>query len=82
MKHEERYTKYALAREMMETPDVIRNFKLKNAEQAIKAIQTKRKLFFTGEGSSRIFPAKKCDPFHPASRDRPAHRHRGRPAGK
>ncbi|MCH9022798.1 MAG: sugar isomerase [Planctomycetes bacterium] len=58
MKNEQRYTKYALAREMMETPDVIRNFKLENAELAIKAIQSKRKLFFTGEGSSRIFPAK------------------------
>lgn len=43
---------------MMETPAVIRNFKLENAAKAIKAIQTKGKLFFTGEGSSRIFPAK------------------------
>lgn len=58
MKNEEKYTQFALVREMMETPGIIRNFKLENADDAITAIKEKGKLFFTGEGSSRIFPAK------------------------
>ena len=58
MKHEERYTQYALVREMMETVEVIRNFKLEDAAKAVEAIRAKGRMFFTGEGSSRIFPGK------------------------
>ncbi len=52
------YTQYALVREMMETPAIIKNFKLKNADTVAAAIKKAGKIFFTGEGSSRIFPAK------------------------
>ena len=58
MKNEEKYTKFSLVREMMETPAILGGFKLDNAEKAVEAIQKTGKIFFTGEGSSRIFPAK------------------------
>ncbi len=58
MKNEQKYTQFALIREMMETPGIIRNFKLENADRVVGAIKKERRLFFTGEGSSRIFPAK------------------------
>jgi len=42
----------------METPDIIRNFQLKDVQAVIDVIKASGKLFMTGEGSSRIFPAK------------------------
>jgi len=60
MKNEQKYTQFALIREMMETPGIIRNFKLQNTDRVVQAIKSAGKLFFTGEGSSRIFPAKNC----------------------
>jgi len=58
MKNEQRYTQFALVREMMETPEILRKFKLRDADDVIGEIKAAGKLFFTGEGSSRIFPAK------------------------
>ncbi len=58
MKDEQRYTKFALVREMMETPQIIRNFKPQNTDNVVEQIKQAGKLFLTGEGSSRIFPAK------------------------
>jgi len=58
MKDEEKYTRFALVREMMEVPQIVKGFKLENADNAAAQIQQARRLFFTGEGSSRIFPAK------------------------
>lgn len=58
MKNESAYTRFALVREMMETPCIIRNFRTKGIEEAVKALKKERRLFLTGEGSSRIFPAK------------------------
>ncbi len=58
MKMTEKYSKYALVREMMQTADVVRNFKTNDLSGAVAAIKQTGKLFFTGEGSSRIFPAK------------------------
>ena len=58
MNRNTRYTQFALVREMMETPQIIRNFKLKNSENVIKQIKKMGSMFLTGEGSSRIFPAK------------------------
>ncbi len=58
MNSDKKYTQFALIREMMQTPDILRKFQLKNAEKVIAAIKQKGKLYFTGEGSSRIFPAK------------------------
>jgi glucosamine--fructose-6-phosphate aminotransferase (isomerizing) len=52
------YAQFALVREMLETSAIIKNFKLKNAENVVAAIKKTGTVFFTGEGSSRIFPAK------------------------
>lgn len=54
----EKYSKYALVREMLETPRVLKEFKLENADDVAAAIKDAGKLLLTGEGSSRIFPAK------------------------
>jgi glucosamine--fructose-6-phosphate aminotransferase (isomerizing) len=58
MRNEDKYTKFALVREMMETPEILRSFKLDGAEEAAAQIEKAGKLFLTGEGSSRLFPAK------------------------
>jgi glucosamine--fructose-6-phosphate aminotransferase (isomerizing) len=58
MRNEDKYTKFALVREMMETPEILRSFKLDGAEEAAAQIKKAGKLFLTGEGSSRLFPAK------------------------
>ncbi len=58
MKTNEKYSKYALVREMMQTADVVRNYKADELSGAVAAIKHTGRLFFTGEGSSRIFPAK------------------------
>ncbi len=58
MKKQQEYTKFCLVQEMLDTPDIIRNFKLKDVDAVKDAIKSIGRLFFTGEGSSRIFPAK------------------------
>jgi glutamine---fructose-6-phosphate transaminase (isomerizing) len=61
MNHNEpKYSKYALVREMMQVPSIIRNFDPDSAAGFVQAISGKRGMFFTGEGSSRIFPAKRA----------------------
>ena len=57
---EEKYNKYALVREMMETPQIIRSFKPEVAAKFAEAVRKHKGLFLTGEGSSRIFPAKRA----------------------
>ncbi|MCK5821570.1 MAG: hypothetical protein KAH17_06785 [Bacteroidales bacterium] len=58
-----KYSKYALVREMLETSDVVNQFSHASTKRFAEAIQKKKALFLTGEGSSRIFPAKRaiCD---------------------
>ena len=53
-----KYTRYALTREMLESPAVLAQFDAGQASEAAEAIRSVGKLFMTGEGSSRIFPAK------------------------
>jgi len=57
---EEKYNKYALVREMMETPSIIRSFKPDVAARFATTVKKLKGLFLTGEGSSRIFPAKRA----------------------
>ncbi len=57
---EEKYNKYALVREMMETPGIIKIFKPEASEKFVSAVKSQKGLFLTGEGSSRIFPAKRA----------------------
>ncbi|HOX11493.1 MAG TPA: SIS domain-containing protein [Spirochaetia bacterium] len=52
------YNRHSLVREMLQTPDLIRSFRLKDAEPVIAAVRETGKVILTGEGSSRIFPAK------------------------
>lgn len=59
MNHKEiRYTRYALTREMLETPAIIKSFKTQSMEAPLQVLKQSQKMFLTGEGSSRIFPAK------------------------
>ena len=55
---ESKYAEFALCKEMLETVEVIRNFKTKDLSKAVDSLKESKKLFMTGEGSSRIFPAK------------------------
>jgi glucosamine--fructose-6-phosphate aminotransferase (isomerizing) len=56
---EEKYNRYALVREMLETPGIIRSFDPSDAGIFLEEIASRKGLFLTGEGSSRIFPAKR-----------------------
>jgi len=56
---EKKYSRFALVREMMEAPGIIRSFDPKVSERFIKFFKSKKGLFLTGEGSSRLFPAKR-----------------------
>jgi glucosamine--fructose-6-phosphate aminotransferase (isomerizing) len=57
---EEKYSKFAIVREMMETPGIIKSFEPDVSGRFVKPIKSKKGLFLTGEGSSRIFPAKRA----------------------
>jgi glucosamine--fructose-6-phosphate aminotransferase (isomerizing) len=57
---EEKYNKYALVREMMETPEIINSFKPEVTARFAEVVKKHKGLFLTGEGSSRIFPAKRA----------------------
>jgi len=52
------YAKYALVQEMMETVNVVKNFNPDQTKSIAQKIKSAGKLLLTGEGSSRIFPAK------------------------
>lgn len=49
---------YALIDEMLETPGILRRFDSTQTQDWAAAIKNKKRLLLTGEGSSRIFPAK------------------------
>lgn len=53
-----RYKNFALVQEMLETPQILRSFDFQCAQDAAEIIRKTGRLFLTGEGSSRIFPAK------------------------
>ena len=54
------YSRYKLVQEMMQTPDIIRRFDPTAAQAFLPALKASGRLFLTGEGSSRIFPAKRA----------------------
>jgi glucosamine--fructose-6-phosphate aminotransferase (isomerizing) len=56
--HDQRYSNFALVREMLETPRIVGGFDFHASQDAAQAISGIGRLFLTGEGSSRIFPAK------------------------
>ncbi len=53
-----RYADFALVREMLETPELIRRYDFETAREIAESVRQTGRLFLTGEGSSRIFPAK------------------------
>ncbi len=53
-----RYKDFALVHEMLETPQLVGDFDFQASADAAAAIRQAGRLFLTGEGSSRIFPAK------------------------
>ncbi len=53
-----KYSRYALVQEMMQTIEVVKNFDPNRTKTVAGKIRTAGRLFFTGEGSSRILPAK------------------------
>lgn len=52
------YNKFALCREMLQTAEVVRHFNAMAVKPITDLARSKKKLLLTGEGSSRIFPAK------------------------
>ncbi|MEI6246453.1 MAG: MBG domain-containing protein, partial [Acidobacteriota bacterium] len=56
--HDPKYNRFALVREMLETPRIVGGFDFHAAQDTAQIIRETGKLFLTGEGSSRIFPAK------------------------
>lgn len=58
---ERKYGGFALVREMAETPDVIRRMDVRAAGALAERLKERSgRLLFSGEGSSRIFPAKRA----------------------
>jgi len=53
-----KYSNYSLCREMLETADVIANFDINSVKYFAEPLSKNKKVFLTGEGSSRILPAK------------------------
>ncbi|MCK5736373.1 MAG: sugar isomerase [Spirochaetaceae bacterium] len=58
--NEEKYTRFALCREMLETPDVMRRFNPDTVAPLAKLMKGTPSIMVTGEGSSRLFPAKRA----------------------
>lgn len=57
---EEKYNRFALVREMMETPSIIKSYDPGAAAAFAAEVKKTKGLFLSGEGSSRIFPAKRA----------------------
>ena len=55
---DQKYAQFGLVRDMMATADVITRFAADQAKDTAKSIAQAECLMLTGEGSSRIFPAK------------------------
>jgi glucosamine--fructose-6-phosphate aminotransferase (isomerizing) len=56
--HDARYQPYSLVREMMETAEVVRRFGPSQTAEVAGQVKAAGRLLLTGEGSSRLFPAK------------------------
>ena len=58
MNHNAPYTDFALCADMLATPDIVRAFDPARFDAAAEALNDIGNLHLTGEGSSRLFPAK------------------------
>jgi glucosamine--fructose-6-phosphate aminotransferase (isomerizing) len=55
---DQKYNQFGLVRDMLATADVVANFSADQAKETGRAIAQVGRLLLSGEGSSRIFPAK------------------------
>jgi glucosamine--fructose-6-phosphate aminotransferase (isomerizing) len=55
---DEKYSKYLLVQEMMDTIGIVKGFNPGQTKEVAQKIKSVGRLLLTGEGSSRIFPAK------------------------
>lgn len=55
---DKKYTRFALCREMLQTVEVIHSFNIDVVSPFVKAVRQNKNMLISGEGSSRIFPAK------------------------
>lgn len=58
MDSSDRYSQFGLTRDMLQTPEIVRNFDATRMVETSRKIADVGRLLMTGEGSSRIFPAK------------------------
>lgn len=56
--NDSKYAGFALVREMLQTPRILSSFNFEVTKDIAETIRSTGRLFLTGEGSSRIFPAK------------------------
>lgn len=56
--HDPTQTRFGLVRDMLSAPSIVGSFDADQAVETAKAIATVGRLLMTGEGSSRLFPAK------------------------
>ncbi len=54
----EHYSRYGLVQDMLAVPDIVRRFDAGRMRETAAAVRDAGRLLMTGEGSSRIFPAK------------------------
>ncbi|QDU94770.1 glucosamine--fructose-6-phosphate aminotransferase [Lignipirellula cremea] len=74
MKPSEPYSRFGLVRDMLATAETIRDFQTDQMLDTAAAIANVTRLLLTGEGSSRIFPAKSAI-AHARRNDWPIHVH-------
>jgi glucosamine--fructose-6-phosphate aminotransferase (isomerizing) len=54
-----KYKNFALVQEMLRAPEIIGNFDFGQTQRIVDSVKETNRFFLTGEGSSRIFPAKR-----------------------
>ena len=57
---EEKYSKFSIVKEMFEVINLMANYDLDASKKFVSSIKKKKAVLLTGEGSSRIFPAKRA----------------------
>lgn len=55
-----KYSKFSLCKEMLETADIVTSFETNSVSGFVSALSDNKSVFLTGEGSSRILPAKRA----------------------
>jgi len=53
-----KYKDFALVQEMLQAPELLKNFDFSQTKNIAQVVKQTGRIFLTGEGSSRIFPAK------------------------